>query len=116
MQRSPARRVRTEARTATISPRWLRPSCKRDPFVSPIVERVKEGPSCAGSGRQCLTIADVSLRGVVEYPGGLIAVVVSGEHTYFLRENDPLADGVVLHITRDSIVLNERLSDELGAR
>jgi len=39
---------------------------------------------------------------------------MNGEHTYFLRENDPLADGSVERITRDAIVLRERTLDMFG--
>ncbi len=86
----------------------------RDPFVSPVVERVRETATCTGTGRQCLLVAEIGLRGVVRSPSGFIAVVVNGEHTYFLRENDPLADGAVERITRDAIILRERSSDNLG--
>jgi hypothetical protein len=86
---------------------------RRDPFVSPIVDRVRAA-SCSGSGKQCLVIGEISLHGVVHSPSGFIAVVMNGEHTYFLRENDPLADGSVERITRDAIVLRERSSDMFG--
>ncbi len=87
---------------------------QRDPFVSPVVERVRDGAPCTGTGRQCLLVSDVSLRGVVRSQGAFIAVVVNGEHTYFLRENDPLADGAVERITKDAIILREHSSDSLG--
>ncbi len=89
-------------------------SGQRDPFVSPVVERVRAAAACTGSGRQCLAVGEISLHGVVRASNGLIAVVVNGEHTYFLRENDPLADGSVERITKDSIILRERTSDALG--
>ncbi len=86
----------------------------RDPFVSPVVERIREAATCTGTGRQCLLVGEISLHGVVRSPSGFIAVVVNGEHTYFLRENDPLADGAVERITKDAIILRERSSDALG--
>ena len=86
----------------------------RDPFVSPIVERIRDSATCAGSGRRCLLVGEISLHGVVRTPSGFIAVVVNGEHTYFLHENDPLADGAVERITKDAIILRERSSDALG--
>jgi hypothetical protein len=86
----------------------------RDPFVSPVVERTGNAVTCTGSNRRCLAVGDISLHGVVRCPGGFIAVVMNGEHTYFLRENDPLANGEVERITRDTIVLRERSSDALG--
>jgi hypothetical protein len=87
---------------------------ERDPFVSPIVERGRIGANCTGSGRQCLFVGDINLQGVVRYTTGYIAVVVSGEHTYFLHENDPLADGDVERITTNAITLRQRSSDILG--
>lgn len=87
---------------------------KRDPFVSPIVERGKVHVACTGTGRQCLEVGDLTLQGVVKGPSGFIAVVVNGEHTYFLRERDPLANGDVELITQDSIHLRERYQDDLG--
>jgi Tfp pilus assembly protein PilP len=51
---------------------------------------------------------------VVHSPEGFIAVVMNGDHTYFLHENDPLADGAVERITKDTITLRERSSDALG--
>jgi Tfp pilus assembly protein PilP len=87
---------------------------QRDPFVSPVVERFRTATACTGSGKQCLVIGEISLHGVVSSPGGFIAVVMNGDHTYFLRENDPLADGEVERITKDAIILRERTSDFLG--
>jgi len=87
---------------------------QRDPFVSPIVERLHTGANCTGTGRQCLLAGDITLQGVVRYTGGYIAVVTSGEHTYFLHDNDPLADGDVEKITKDTITLRQRSTDILG--
>ena len=84
----------------------------RDPFVSPIVER--PGALCTGAGKRCLYIGDLSLIGIVESSNGVIAVVASGQHTYFLREHDPLADGEVERITSDAITMRQRASDLLG--
>ncbi len=87
---------------------------QRDPFVSPIVDRGHAPLVCTGTGKQCLEVGEVSLHGVVHGASGYIAVVVNGEHTYFLRPNDPLANGQVVRITKDSIVLRERSSDDAG--
>jgi len=78
------------------------------------VDRGRISVNCVGSGKQCLVVGEISLHGVVRGPSGFIAVVVNGEHTYFLRENDPLADGAVERITKDSIILRERYFDALG--
>jgi hypothetical protein len=78
------------------------------------VERARVGENCTGSGRKCLFVEDITLQGVVRYTNGYIAVVMSGEHTYFLHERDPLADGDVERISSDAITLRQRSSDVLG--
>jgi hypothetical protein len=87
---------------------------QRDPFVSPVVDRSHTPIVCTGTGKACLEVGEVSLHGVVHGASGYIAVVVNGEHTYFLRQNDPLANGQVVRITKDSIVLRERSTDDAG--
>ena len=85
----------------------------RDPFLSVIMNR--EGPPCAGGGKKCIAIDQVTLQGVVRSPGGPIAVISSGANkTYFLRENDPVYNGVVIKISPDSIIFRETVMDRLG--
>lgn len=87
---------------------------KRDPFVSVIVERGPEG-TCTGGGKKCLAPDRVMLRGIVRSGSSNIAVVVNSENrAYFLRENDPVLNGVVLRITDTSITFRERSSDIFG--
>jgi hypothetical protein len=112
--RIPRTRHRSSGPATVGANRKPRGKVQRDPFVSPVVERSRSSIPCAGSGKQCLEVGDVSLHGVVRAPSGFIAVVVNGDHTYFLRENDPLANGAVTRITRDSIVLRERYVDDAG--
>jgi len=86
----------------------------RDPFVSVVMAR-EAGVSCAGSGKKCLIIDQVMLKGIVRSQVGPIAVVTSSSNkTYFLRENDPVYNGVVVKINADSIVFRETVTDRLG--
>jgi Tfp pilus assembly protein PilP len=86
---------------------------KRDPFVSPVVNR-GSGSGCS-TGKKCLDIEQVALRGVVKADNGMIAVVTNGlNKAYFLRENDPVFNGYVEKITVDSIVFKETFQDRLG--
>lgn len=86
---------------------------RRDPFVSPVVNRViAEGCS---TGKRCLAINQITLTGIVKSDGGMIAVVVNAMNkAYFLRENDPVFNGYVVRITGDSIVFQESVQDNLG--
>lgn len=88
---------------------------KRDPFISPIV-RTSGGPSVGcGTGKRCLVADQVVLKGVVRAPSGMIAVVENAaRRAYFLRENDPVFNGVVMRITGDSIIFRETVTDRLG--
>lgn len=86
---------------------------KRDPFVSPVVSQ-SSGSGCS-TGKKCLEIGAINLRGVVRSESGFIAVVTNSlNKAYFLRENDPVFDGYVVKITGDSIVFQETQHDRLG--
>ncbi len=87
---------------------------KRDPFVSPVVAHAAGGSGCS-TGKKCLEIGSINLRGVVHSENGFIAVVSNSlNKAYFLRENDPVFNGYVVKITGDSIVFQETLQDRLG--
>jgi hypothetical protein len=89
------------------------PNGKRDPFLSPVVS--KAGGSGCTTGKKCLEIGTISLRGIVHAESGFIAVVSNGMNkAYFLHENDPVFNGYVVKITGDSIVFQETLQDRLG--
>jgi hypothetical protein len=86
---------------------------KRDPFISPVVSHA--GGSGCSTGKKCLEIGAINLRGVVRSDAGFIAVVTNSlNKAYFLRENDPVFDGYVVKITGDSVVFQETLQDRLG--
>jgi hypothetical protein len=87
-------------------------SGKRDPFFSPVVQQ--NGSGCA-TGKKCLEIGNINLRGVVKSDTGFIAVVTNNlNKAYFLRENDPVFNGYVVKITGDSVVFQETIQDKLG--
>lgn len=90
---------------------------KRDPFISVVVRGGAGGPGPAcETGKKCLDVNAVVLRGIVKSPNGMIAVVENATRriTYFLRENDPVFNGYVLKITLDSIIFRENVIDNLG--
>lgn len=86
---------------------------KRDPFFSPVVQQ--SGGSGCSTGKKCLEIGNINLRGVVKSEAGFIAVVTNNMNkAYFLRENDPVFNGYVVKITGDSVVFQETVQDKLG--
>lgn len=88
---------------------------RRDPFISPIREVGAAGPACT-TGKKCLAINSIVLRGIVKSQNGMIAVVESSGRriSYFLRENDPVFNGYVVKITGDTVVFRENVMDRLG--
>ncbi len=93
--------------------RYVTAGNRRDPFVSPIVQHMAS-TGCS-TGKRCLAIDQIALRGVVKSDSGMIAVVVNGlDKAYFLRENDPVFNGYVVKISGDSIVFKETVQDKLG--
>jgi len=85
----------------------------RDPFISPVVNHT--GGSGCSTGKKCLAIDQIALRGVIKSDTGMIAIVVNAlDKAYFLRENDPVFNGYVVKITGDSIVFKESFEDKLG--
>src|SRR5450631_1746683 len=87
---------------------------RRDPFVNPVVNQAMVGSGCS-TGKRCLAIDQIALKGVVRSEAGMIAVVVNTlDKAYFLHENDPVFNGYVVKITGDSIVFKETVQDKIG--
>jgi len=114
--KSAAKPAAAKAGKSAAAPEMARHSGKRDPFINPVVRAAAGGvgPVC-DTGKRCLAISDMSLKGIVAAASGMIAVVENHEHkTYFLRENDPVFNGFVVKITGDSVVFRETTMDNLG--
>jgi hypothetical protein len=102
-----------ESNSDTIEQKKYAMTGKRDPFLSPVVAQM--GGSGCSTGKKCLEINQVALKGVVHQDSGFIAVVTNAlNKAYFLRENDPVFNGYVVKITGDSIVFKETYQDRLG--
>ena len=96
------------------APKTISLTGRRDPFISPVVNRSMLGSGCS-TGKRCLAIDQIALKGVVKSDNGMIAVVVNAlDKAYFLHENDPVFNGYVVKITGDSIVFKETVQDKLG--
>jgi len=86
----------------------------RDPFVSPVVRTGNIGSGCE-TGKRCLVVDQIVLKGIVKSGSGFIAVVENpAKRAYFMRENDPVFNGKVIKITGDTVVFQEQVLDKLG--
>ncbi len=87
---------------------------QRDPFISPVRTAATGGSGCS-TGKRCLAVDQINLKGVIKSDGGMIAVVTNSmDKAYFLRENDPVFNGYVVKITGDSVIFSETYEDKLG--
>lgn len=110
----PPQMTEKSAAASETTSKAIAASGRRDPFLSPIVERPSGVGGCA-AGKKCLVPDQLRLQGIVTSAGGHIAVVVNNDNrAYFLHENDPIYNGVVTRINDDSVTFREQIKDVLG--
>ena len=89
--------------TAAINPSKGKSGIARDPFLRPRIA-IAEELSCS-SGKRCLAIEDITVRGVIRSDGRVTALVVNGANqVYFLHEKDAVRNGWVSRIDGNSVV------------
>ena len=117
-QKAPAAKSKAAVHKSAPAPTGSQPAAamgKRDPFVSLAVVRAQQVGASCGTGKRCLVIDQVDLKGVVKTPSGMIAMVENqAKKAYFLRESDPVYNGYVLKITGDSVIFKETSVDNQG--
>lgn len=101
---------------AESAPAKLPSPGRRDPFLSPVAAAAARGPAASCStGKRCLPVEQIALKGIVQTKEGNIAMVENGaKRSYYLRENDALFDGSVVKITSDSVTFRQESNDILG--
>jgi hypothetical protein len=108
------------ARSQEARPPAPGPGQQRDPFRPIVIERPAQAvdivPNCTQAGMAGTLIGQVQLQGIAsDVEGRWIAVV--GNKTgraYFLRDKDPLCNGIVTRVDQDALVMEERTLDSFG--
>jgi Tfp pilus assembly protein PilP len=92
------------------------PDGRRDPFLSLLGAGAEKGPQTKrGDGVAGMTVAEISVRGILQSRGTLIAMVQGPDNrTYMLRQGDRLADGAVQEVTTDGLVIMQEVNDPLS--
>jgi type IV pilus assembly protein PilP len=93
------------------------PEGRRDPFLSLLGAGAdRGGPQVKrGDGVHGMTIAEISVRGILQSRGMLIAMVQGPDNrTYMLRQGDRLADGAVQAVTAEGLVIMQEVNDPLS--
>ena len=102
---------------APPDPYSYNPDGRRDPFLSLLGAGADRGGPQAkrGDGVAAMTVAEISVRGILQSRGMLIAMVQGPDNkTYMLRQGDRLADGAVQAVTAEGLVIMQEVNDPLS--
>jgi type IV pilus assembly protein PilP len=92
------------------------PDGRRDPFLSLLASGTEQGATVErGEGVAGMMVNEISVRGIVQSRGALIAMVQGPDNrTYMVRSGDKLADGAVQSITAEGLVIVQAVNDPLS--
>jgi Tfp pilus assembly protein PilP len=92
------------------------PEGRRDPFLNLLgtgTDTRVDGKRVDGAAG--LTVGEISVRGVMQSRGTLIAMVQGADtRTYLVHQGDKLADGVVKSVTPQGLVIVQDVNDPLS--
>jgi Tfp pilus assembly protein PilP len=94
------------------------PDGRRDPFLSLVGGGGQtESHGKKGEGLGGFTLAEVSVRGIVQSKGRLLAMAETPDgKTYLIHAGDKLADGVVKTVMSDGLVFIQDINDPLSVQ
>jgi type IV pilus assembly protein PilP len=91
------------------------PAGRRDPFLSLLSTGAEPRPATGPEGPAGLTTAEVSVRGILQSRGTLIAMIKGPDNkTYLVRQGDKLLDGTIKSITPQGLVILQQVNDPLS--
>lgn len=89
---------------------------RRDPFLS-LVGQGTEGKltSHRGEGPAGLTVGEVSVRGIMQSRGSLVAMIQGPDNkTYIVHAGDKLLDGTIKSVTPQGLIIAQDVNDPLS--
>jgi Tfp pilus assembly protein PilP len=93
-----------------------RPDGRRDPFLN-LVGAGTETRSTSGHGEgpSGITLGEVSVRGIMQSRGALVAMIQgSDKKTYIVHQGDKLFDGTIKSITPQGLIVIQEVNDPLS--
>jgi Tfp pilus assembly protein PilP len=92
------------------------PDGRRDPFVSPFGGGGESRPtSRRGDGPAGMTLAEISVRGVMQSRGTLVAMIQGPDNkTYIVHQGDKLLDGTIKSVTPQGLIVTQEVNDPLS--
>lgn len=92
------------------------PEGRRDPFLSLVGTGTEtRGTARRGDGPSSLSVAEISVRGILQSRGELLAMIHGPDNkTYIVHPGDKLADGTIKSITPQGLVIVQEVNDPLS--
>jgi Tfp pilus assembly protein PilP len=91
------------------------PGGRRDPFLNLLGSGVDARAARRGEGPASMSIEEISVRGVLDAHGALIAMIQGSDNkTYVVHQGDKLLDGVIKSITPQGLVVLQEINDPLS--
>jgi Tfp pilus assembly protein PilP len=91
------------------------PEGRRDPFVNLLGTGAEPRVTRRGEGVVTLTVSEISVSGVMQSRGGLVAMVQGPDKkTYIVHQGDHLADGTIKTITPQGLIIIQEVNDPLS--
>lgn len=89
---------------------------RRDPFLNLLASGAEpRNTGQRSDGPTGLTVAEISVRGVVQSKGALVAMVQAPDSkTYIMRSGDKLMDGTIKAVTTQGLVIVQEINDPLS--
>jgi len=93
------------------------PAGRRDPFLNLISASIggRNQAKKGEGGPAGMAVAEISVRGVLQSRGTLIAMVMGPDNkTYIVHQGDKLLDGTIKSITPQGLVIEQEVNDPLS--
>jgi len=90
---------------------------RRDPFLNLLGTGVEPRGNAGkrGEGPAGMTTAEVSVRGILQSRGSLVAMITGPDgKTYVVHQGDKLADGTIKSITPQGLIVIQEVNDPLS--
>jgi Tfp pilus assembly protein PilP len=112
----PARQAEAPPKPAAPENYTYDPAGRRDPFLNLLGTGTEARQvSKKGEGPSGMTVAEVSVRGVMQSRSGLIAMVQGPDNkTYIVHPGDKLLDGAIKSITPQGLIIEQAVNDPLS--
>jgi len=91
------------------------PAGRRDPFLNLLGTGLEARATRRGDGPAGMSVAEISVRGVLQSRGALIAMIQGPDtKTYIVHQGDKFIDGTIKAITPQGLVVLQEVNDPLS--